>query len=164
MSDFINTLDVIGDDALVDSIINRNITEYADNQITKIGKYAFSNCNNLVSIKCPAVTNLSEWALSNCTSLEIADFSALISIGRYCFNLDSKLVALIIRTGTVAYLSGAMSYSGIAQKTGYIYVPAALVDSYKVASNWKTYATQFRALEDYTIDGTITGELDETKT
>lgn len=39
----------------------------------------------------------------------------------------------------------------------------ALVDSYKAATNWSTYATQFRALEDYTVDGTITGELDSTK-
>ena len=46
---------------------------------------------------------------------------------------------------------------------GYIYVPRALVDSYKVATNWSSWATQFRALEDYTVDGTTTGELDETK-
>jgi hypothetical protein len=31
----------------------------------------------------------------------------------------------------------------------YIYVPAALVDSYKAASNWSTYADQIRAIEDY---------------
>ena len=48
-------------------------------------------------------------------------------------------------------------------KTGYIYVPRALVDSYKSATNWSTYASQFRALEDYTVDGTIMGELDESK-
>lgn len=47
--------------------------------------------------------------------------------------------------------------------TGYIYVPRALVDTYKAATNWSTIADQFRALEDYTVDGTITGELDESK-
>ena len=40
---------------------------------------------------------------------------------------------------------------------------AALVDSYKAATNWSTYADQIRALEDYTVDGTTTGALDETK-
>jgi hypothetical protein len=51
----------------------------------------------------------------------------------------------------------------IEKGTGYIYVPADLVDSYKAATNWSTFAAQFRALEDYTVDGTITGELDITK-
>jgi hypothetical protein len=52
---------------------------------------------------------------------------------------------------------------GIGAGTGYIYVPTALIEEYKSATNWSTYATQFRALEDYTVDGTFTGELDETK-
>jgi hypothetical protein len=55
------------------------------------------------------------------------------------------------------------TYNPNGLKDGYIYVPRALVDTYKVATNWVTYADQFRALEDYTVDGTITGELDESK-
>jgi hypothetical protein len=46
---------------------------------------------------------------------------------------------------------------------GYIYIPSALIENYKGATDWSNYADQFRALEDYTVDGTITGELDETK-
>jgi hypothetical protein len=53
--------------------------------------------------------------------------------------------------------------SAIADGKGYIYVPRTLVNSYKTATNWSVYANQFRALEDYTVDGTITGELDESK-
>jgi hypothetical protein len=30
-------------------------------------------------------------------------------------------------------------------------------------TNWTTFSAQFRALEDYTVDGTTTGELDESK-
>jgi hypothetical protein len=45
----------------------------------------------------------------------------------------------------------------------YIYVPSTLVDSYKTASNWSSVASRFRALEDYTVDGTTTGELDPNK-
>ena len=33
----------------------------------------------------------------------------------------------------------------------------------KTASIWSTYASQIRALEDYTVDGTVTGELDPSK-
>ena len=72
---------------------------------------------------------------------------------------------MIIRSETICTLSNKNAFSGssVASGTGYIYVPKDLVESYKTATNWSTYATQFRALEDYTVDGTITGELDESK-
>jgi len=74
---------------------------------------------------------------------------------------------LILRNeSTIVTLSSSEVFDtsdGIGAGIGYIYVPAALIEEYKSATNWSTYATQFRALEDYTVDGTITGELDETK-
>ena len=78
---------------------------------------------------------------------------------------NRALIALILRSETMATLAGtnALSSTPIASGTGYIYVPSALIEDYKVATNWSTYADQFRALEDYTVDGTITGELDESK-
>ena len=45
--------------------------------------------------------------------------------------------------------SNAFGNSAIAKGTGYIYVPYALLEQYKVATNWATYANQFRAIEDY---------------
>ena len=33
--------------------------------------------------------------------------------------------------------------------TGFVYVPAESVDTYKSATNWSTYAEQIRAIEDY---------------
>ena len=38
--------------------------------------------------------------------------------------------------------------SGIASGTGYIYVPDDLVDQYKVATNWATYASQIKGLSE----------------
>lgn len=43
----------------------------------------------------------------------------------------------------------AVSYTKISSGSGYIYVPAALVDGYKAAGNWQNYADQIRAIEDY---------------
>ena len=47
----------------------------------------------------------------------------------------------------------------------YVYVPRALIPTYQAATNWATlYAAHpdmFRPLEDYTVDGTTTGEFDE---
>ena len=59
--------------------------------------------------------------------------------------------------------TSAFNSTPITFGTGYIYAPRALVDSYKAATNWSTYADQICALEDYTVDGTTTGALDETK-
>jgi hypothetical protein len=42
-----------------------------------------------------------------------------------------------------------MTYSGFTNGTGYIYVPATLVDTYKAGTNWSTHADQIRAIEDY---------------
>ena len=35
------------------------------------------------------------------------------------------------------------------RNNGYIYVPRALIEDYKVAPNWSTFANKFRAIEDY---------------
>jgi hypothetical protein len=88
------------------------------------------------------------------------------SIGNYAFGGCQALTTLVLRnTAKVATLSNsnALKNTPIASGTGYIYAPHALVDSYKAATNWSTYAAQFRALEDYTVDGTVTGELDTTR-
>ena len=135
-------------------------------KLTSINQYAFQNCYRLKMIKFPFVTGVGAYAFYRCSGIQIADFSVLTSsIGMNAFNSCSALKSFILRTGTMVSLSSINAFSGtpIASGTGYIYVPSALVDTYKSATNWSTYATQFRALENYTVDGTITGELDESK-
>lgn len=143
MSEFINTSYAIGDDALVDSIIMRTITEYKENRITFFGRGALSRCTALTVVDVPNITSIDRDAMSNC----------------------SALTTLVLRGNTACSLANtnALTGSPIASGTGYIYVPASLIDSYKAATNWSTYADQIRALEDHTVDGTTTGELDETK-
>jgi hypothetical protein len=55
-----------------------------------------------------------------------------------------KLSTLIIRTPTVCALQSAPEST-----TAKLYVPAALVDSYKVATNWSNMADRIFAIEDY---------------
>ena len=43
----------------------------------------------------------------------------------------------------------AFSDTPIANGTGFVYVPLSLIEDYKTATNWATYAAQFRAIEDY---------------
>lgn len=212
MAAFINTIDALGDEAVVDGIIDRTIVEFKDDKITGIASWAFYDCSKLSEVNLPnvtvmglgvftncsslkkvelpnlrgamAYTNAQEWffgctsletitlpsatelgmfrAFNNCTSLAYADFPVLTKIGNYDFAGCTALKALVLRrSSSVVTLNGAYNFGStpIESGTGCIYVPANLVESYKTATNWSNYATQFRALEDWTIDGTITGEL-----
>ena len=217
MADFINTRDVIGDDALTDSIIDRSVTEYKDDTVTAIGYCSLRACKSLTAVNCPAAKSIDTMAFNSCSNLTSADFSAVTSIGahafRMCTNLTSvnfpaltsiggsafhdcskltsvnfpaltsigefafqgcanltsldfpevtkiemygfnncsKLTTVILRKNTVCSLDSTIGFSGTPIKygTGYIYVPRNLVDSYKAAKNWSTYANQIRAIEDY---------------
>ena len=146
-------------------IINRSIVEASDNEVENIRASAFNSCSSLTSINFPAVTSIGGSAFQNCSGLISADFSLASSIGSSAFRRCFGLTSLILRkTDTICTLSNnGIANTPIASGTGYIYVPRALVDTYKAATNWSTYANRFRALEDYTVDGTITGKLDSSK-
>lgn len=144
--------------------------------VTSVEESAFSSCSKLTAINLPLVTSIGG-TFRDCSNLTIADFPSVTSIGSYSFYNCSSLTALILKSETMAALlytdafiqcyhfHGTVNstYNPEGLKDGYIYVPRSLVDSYKTANNWSTFATQFRALEDYTVDGTITGELDPDK-
>ena len=149
---------------------------------TSIGTYAFNNCSSLTTVSLPAATSISGYVFYNCLSLTAVVLPAAASIGNNAFQYCEKLTtvdlpmatsigayvcplcpalkALIIRTGQVCSLGAGL---GNGTDSCYIYVPRALINDYKAATNWAQYADKFRALEDYTVDGTTTGELDPTK-
>lgn len=153
--------------------------------LTSIGTNCFTNCPSIKNVKLPelgavgasclgylGVRNLilpkaksiGNSALTNSKTLAYVDLPVCTSIVNYGLRNNSKLETLILRSETMCTLSNyALNSTKIANKTGYVYVPSALIESYKVATNWSKMSTQFRALEDYTIDGTINGELDESK-
>lgn len=211
MSEFINTIEVLGDEATMDAIIERTITEFKDDILTEIGTYAFYGCTDLTTVdlpnvekiadsvfeECSALTTVNLPSLTStemkpfygcsaltkvklpsltftkgylfwgCSSLSIVDFSKPVKFQNHmAFAYCPNLIALIFRCETLSPGPNPSNFStdsGIHNGTGYIYVPRALVDQYKSATNWSVYADQFRALEDYTVDGTTTGELDESK-
>lgn len=109
------------------------------------------SCSALESVNLPVATKLGYYVFYGCKKLTRLDFPVLTYIEGYSFNGCSALVALILRSSTLCKLNAttALASTPIASGTGYIYVPAALVDSYKAATNWSTYADQIRAIEDY---------------
>ena len=121
-------------------------------KVTSLGTYAFYNCK-MKSVNFPVATGIAQNAFYNCTALEKADFGVASKVNQAAFAYSKNLTALILRrTSSICTLSvatNAFANTSIAEGTGYIYVPKALIEDYKVATNWSNYASQFRAIEDY---------------
>jgi hypothetical protein len=156
-----------------DAIVSRTITKYSSDKLTSIGAAGFMNCASLKTIDCPNVTSVGNRAFSQsgitrlefpkltsiggdactyCYSLTYVDLGGVVSIPSWAFASCRELRTLILRkTGTITTLlaTNTLSDTAIAKGTGYIYVPDNLVESYKTATNWVTYANQIRAIEDY---------------
>ena len=100
-----------------------------------------------------------------CKNLKTVKIRNIDVIFSKMFYNAKNLTTVILYDNDVVPLQNVEGFwtTKIESGTGYIYVPKALIEDYKVATNWSVYASQFRALEDYTIDGTIDGELDESK-
>ena len=133
-------------------IVERSISgDYSNDRVTTVGAYAFQNCSGLTSVSFPNVTSIGDYAFNAAHKLAKADLPKVTSIGQHGFSAANALEALILRnTEKVCSLgSDAVSYTKISSGSGYIYVPAAIVDSYKAAANWQNYADQIRAIEDY---------------
>ena len=152
--------------------LTREITEYSNPTLTTLGAYAMSG-TNIASLNLPELTTIAGYAFYNSaklanmvfpklteiptngcrewTGLVKADFRALTAIRSNGFYKANNLETLIIRTPSLCTLVAGMVWTGtkISSGTGYIYVPANLVDTYKAASNWSAIADQIRAIEDY---------------
>lgn len=157
------------------SIVERTILTYSNKEVKTVGTRAFSHCSVLVSVDLPEVTTIGQHSFNSCSELERVTFPKLTTMipgdnFTYCYalkyadlglvsNLPSwslancKILETVIlrKENSICTLqtTNALSGTPIAKGTGYVYVPSALVDSYKTATNWSTFATQFRAIEDY---------------
>lgn len=118
---------------------------------TSLGNEAFNNCFSIETAFFPEVTKIQTWVFYSNWKLPLIDLPKVNSIGAGAFYDCRILEAIILRAETMATLSNVSAFTStpIASGTGYIYVPASLVDSYKAATNWSTYAAQIRAIEDY---------------
>ena len=149
----------------------KNLTSANFPVATSVGDSMFSSCSALASINIPKATSVGSSMFSSCSALTSVDLPSVTYVGPSAFRGCSSITAVILRsTNRVCQLgnSNAFNDTPIASGTGYIYVPRIFLSDddatkdYRRATNWSTYTT-FRALEDYTVDGTITGELDPNK-
>jgi hypothetical protein len=144
-----------------------------------LGDNALYGCRKLKRLVLPKLTTLNgSTTISNCNNLLSVDMHSYAGIfASQVFSACYSLKALILRSETMCALStstvfdycyhmlGAYNstYNPHSYRDGCIYVPRSLIDGYRQATNWSKFGTQFRVLEDFTVDGTIMGEIDTNK-
>lgn len=115
-------------------------------------QYMAAGCSKLVDVDIHDSSYISSYSFQNCTSLKKLDLHKVETIGTNAFVGATKFETLILRTDAVPALGGTNAFANTKIKsggTGYIYVPKALIEEYKSATNWSSFASQFRAIEDY---------------
>ena len=121
-------------------------------KLKKKGGSAFFKCSNLRNAVFPELEGGVINAFGNGNELVSADLSKASGLYSGAFRDCPKLVTVILRkVDGICTLGSTDTFKNtpIESGTGYVYVPAALVDSYKAATNWTVYADQIRAIEDY---------------
>lgn len=157
--------------ALADSIVERTITEYINHRVTKIGPYAFARHSGLLKVEIPNVERIEAYGFNYCTGLTEIELPKCKYIAGQSFNscsklekvvapmceeigghalTASKLSCLVLGGDKVCILGNAAAIETTPMKngTGFIYVPDHLVDQYKSATNWSTYASQIKPLSE----------------
>jgi hypothetical protein len=83
--------------------------------------------------------------------LKYADLGLVTNLPSWSLASTALETVILRKTDKICTLqvTNALSGTPIEKGTGYVYVPRDLVDAYKSASNWSTYANQIRAIEDY---------------
>ena len=136
---------------------NLDISKWKPYKLSNL-TFMFNNCQKLKEI------DLSNWVVNSlksigsmfwsCYALEKADISGLsnglINNTYGTFQYCSKLATLIINSRNFLNMSNInmLQSTPIANGTGYVYVPDDMVDTYKSATNWSTYASQIKGMSE----------------
>ena len=98
------------------------------------------------SIKITDATSIGDSTFRSCSGLITASFPNATSIGYGAFYSCSKLTTIYVgtNTSTVCTLSSTSAFTDCTNLAS-IYVPANLVNSYKSATNWSSYANKIKA-------------------
>lgn len=157
--------------SLADSIVERTITEFVNHRITKIGGYAFARHSGLLKVDIPNVERIEQYGFNYCTGLTEIELPKCKYIAGQSFNscgklakvvapmceqigghalTASRLSCLVLGGDKVCALENAPAIETTPMKngTGFIYVPDNLVEQYKTATNWSTYASQIKPLSE----------------
>lgn len=110
--------------------------------------FNFRSCGGITSVNLPACVTISNYAFSGCYNIPSIDLPVCTLLSSYAFFKCSSLSRLTLRASSVCSLgmSSVFSGTGITSSTGYIYVPASLVNSYKAATNWALFSNRIYSI------------------
>lgn len=94
MAEFVNTLDIMSDEELLVSILNRSITEFKDDILKIIGTQAFFDCRNLTVVDLPNVIELGERAFTYCNTLTSINIPKAKTLGVRAMSYDTLLTKI----------------------------------------------------------------------
>ena len=101
---------------------------------------AFKGMKYLETFRAPKLTSVGNYALQSNPALVFADIGFVSSLGWSLFSNDSVFTTLVLRANKVATLSQVNVFTNTPFASGgtggTVYVPSALIESYKTASNW----------------------------
>lgn len=111
----------------------------------------FGYCTSLETFNAPLLQNIARYFFRDCKKLEIVKLPSISTIPTYAFFNCSSLKSLVLANTSLVTLANtdAFTNSGIGYGTGFVYVPDNLVNTYKSAANWSTYASQIKPISEY---------------
>ena len=150
--DFITGTTEVAESDIVTSIADyafsacSNLTSVSFPKATRIGDSAFASCSSLTEVSIPNATSIGEGAFYSCSGLTSVSFPVATSIGSNAFDSCSSLTTIYVGTesDTVCTLSHTNAFNNCTNLTN-IYVSYSLVDSYKSAINWSSFASKIKA-------------------
>lgn len=116
-----------------------------------ISTYTFAYITSPCSVNLPSLKTTSNSSFRDSKGITRVDLAIATKIDTLCFYYCNNLEKLILRkSDAICTLQSTNAFTGtkIASGTGYVYVPDELVDSYKSASNWSTFASQIKPLSE----------------
>lgn len=132
-----------GDDSLLISLIERTATSFEIPEgTTSIGNHAFYFFFDLTSVTIPdSVTSIGRYAFTGCISLtSVTIGNSVTSIGDSAFGGCTGLTEIDFSTHNAVPTLAGTGVFGNTSSNLIIKVPLSLLDEWKAATNWATYA------------------------
>jgi hypothetical protein len=119
--------------------------------VKKINNYGFRNNKTLKKLDLPNVEEIWNYTFESCSALEIIYIPKIKTITSRSFRYCKQIKALIIeQTDSVCTLNNINVFEQTFDYSkGAIFVPDSLLEDYKAATNWSTYADYIKPLSEY---------------
>lgn len=116
-----------------------------------ISTYTFAYITVPCSVNLPNLKTTANSSFRDSKGISRVDLAIATKIDNLCFYYCNNLETLILRkSDAICTLQNTNAFTGtkIASGTGYIYVPDNLVEEYKAATNWSSFASQIKPLSE----------------